>query len=88
MKLPGYTRCRRLYGYVSEIMLPLYCEYNGLKVRYEEWVPMVGDQAPSHQIKRAVIEMAKKGLYRLWKDEGIPDLAALRDGLKADQIMI
>lgn len=88
VKLPGYTRCRRLYGYVSEIMLPLYCQHKGLKVRYDDWVPMVGEKAEVSPFKRSVMDMLKRGLYHIWNDVGIPDLAALRDGLKADQIMI
>lgn len=44
VRLSGYSRARRLYGYLSEILLTVYIKHNGLKVKYDDVVPMIGDK--------------------------------------------
>lgn len=86
VKLPGYSRCRRLYGYVSEVMLPIYCMKNGLRVRYDDCVPMLGDVIESNRFSRWIHDLAMKVAYRVWKDDGLPEFDALLTGLKCDKI--
>ena len=86
VKLPGYCRCRRLYGYVSEVMLPIYCMKNGLRVRYDDCVPMLGDVIESNRFSRWIHDLAMKVAYRVWKDDGLPEFDALLTGLKLDKI--
>ena len=88
IKLPGYTRCRRLYGYMSEVMLPIYCAKNHLKIRYDDWGPMVGFQRQRSWLTTKVHELVKQGMYYIWKDDGIPNDEAYDVGLKADNIYI
>lgn len=88
VKLPGYSRCRRLYGYVSEVMLPIYCIKNDLRVRYDDIVPMVGSSNESNHCSKWIRDMVKKWIYCLWKDDGAPDFEALKTGLKCDKIDI
>lgn len=42
VRLSGYTRARRLYGYMAEMLLPIYFKVNNYTINYDECVPMVG----------------------------------------------
>ena len=42
VKLSGYTRMRRLYGYMAEMMLPMWCIYNNKKIISNKITPMIG----------------------------------------------
>lgn len=44
IKISGYTRAKRVYGYYAEYLLPIYCLYNKLHIRYSPVVSMVGEK--------------------------------------------
>ena len=88
VKLSGYTRCRRLYGYMAEIMLPIFCEKNNLKIKYDEWVPMVGEKNGTNKLKRKLRDYVVNMMYTFWKDSGVPDFQAIKVGLQMDGIYI
>jgi len=43
VKLSGYTRMRRIYGYFGEALLPIYCMANNLKIYFSHIVPIIGE---------------------------------------------
>lgn len=88
VRLSGYTRCRRLYGYMAEMMLPIYCYQNNLKVRYDEWVPNVGFKSKENNIKRSFYETVFRIMFKIWPDRDDGNWEALHVGLKADGIDI
>ena len=44
IKLSNYTRMRRIYGYLGEVLLPLWCKYQELRIRHEGVISMVGEK--------------------------------------------
>jgi hypothetical protein len=40
--LSPYTRQKRIFGYVGEFLLPIYCLHNNLKINYSPIVEMIG----------------------------------------------
>lgn len=42
IKLSGYTRMRRIYGYYGEALLPIYCIAHNMNIHYSRIVPMLG----------------------------------------------
>lgn len=42
IRLSGYTRMRRVYGYMAEMMLPMWCLYNNKKVITNKITSMIG----------------------------------------------
>lgn len=44
IRLSRYTRMRRVYGYIAEMLLPIWCTYNNLHVYYDDIVSMVGNK--------------------------------------------
>ena len=52
VKLSSYTRMRRVYGYISEAMLAIYCKHNNLKVTYRDVVSMIGEQPKKIKFRR------------------------------------
>ena len=51
VKLSGYTRARRVYGYFAEMLLPIYLITNKYKMKYDECVSMVGDRHKSEIVR-------------------------------------
>jgi len=45
VRLSGYTRARRIFGYFSEVLLPIYCIHNKLNIKTDYYTGMVGDRA-------------------------------------------
>ena len=85
--LSGYTRCRRLYGYMAEIMLPVFCQENHLRVRYDNWVPFVGEKA-NLTIKYKLSRTLRKLIFKIWPENSPMDIKAIKVGLMADGINI
>lgn len=44
VKLSNYTRMRRVYGYIGEVLLPLWCKCRELRIRYDGVIPMIGEK--------------------------------------------
>lgn len=42
LKPSGYTRQKRAYGYMSELLLPIWCIKNDMDIKYDNIVPMIG----------------------------------------------
>ena len=43
VKLSGYTRARRVYGYYGEYLFLLYAQYNKLNIKFDNCVSQVGE---------------------------------------------
>jgi hypothetical protein len=73
---------------MSEIMLPIYCDFNNLKVRYDEWVPNVGEKSKGNKLKRSLRNFIVNTMFRIWPDKIDGDWAAIQVGLKNDGIIL
>ena len=87
VRLSGYTRCRRLYGYMAEIMLPIFCQENNLRIRYDNWVPFVGEKSKS-SLKNIISCALRKFIFKIWPENTPLDINAVKVGLKNDGICI
>ena len=52
IRLSSYSRRRRVFGYLSEVLLSIYCKHNSLNVRYMDWVPMIGEQVSRPKLRK------------------------------------
>ena len=44
VRLSGYTRMKRIYGYMSEMMLPMWCKYHNKKIVTNKITSMLGEK--------------------------------------------
>lgn len=61
IKISGYTRAKRVYGYYAEYLLPIYCLYNKLHIRYSPVVSMVGEKE-----KRTMKVRVRNVIFKIW----------------------
>ncbi len=87
IKLSEYTRMKRLYGYVAEVLLPVYCLHNHLRIKYNPIVPMLGDSY-HWSLKKFCRSIYNTCLFHFtWKKENVIDNATAV-GLKNDGIIL
>jgi len=89
VRLSSYSRQRRLYGYLAEVMLAVYCHHNGLRVHYEPVVSMIGERS-KRGFYISLREAIKRKVYGVLYGAPfmIPDTNAVRLGLKNDKVEI
>lgn len=51
VRLSGYTRMRRVYGYMAEMMLPMWCHYYNKKIITNKITPMIGEKPYGYSSK-------------------------------------
>lgn len=54
IRLSGYSRARRLYGYYAEMLLPIYLKYNHKKIRFDNWSSMIEGKANNVTMKNII----------------------------------
>lgn len=56
VRLSGYTRMRRIYGYFSEVLLPIYVQHHHLKYKY---VPVIDFPGNKNSLKHSILRNMK-----------------------------
>ena len=51
VRLSGYTRMRRVYGYMAEMMLPMWCQYHNKRVITNRITSMIGEKPYEYNSK-------------------------------------
>lgn len=91
VKMSGYSRMRRLYGYISEVMLTIYAKHNSLRINY---IPMQQTNENGvfvQQLPANFISHTRYKFYDWFYSRGkftLGDVNAIRVGLKNDGIII
>lgn len=80
----GYTRQKRAYGYMSELLLPIWCIENGMTMKFENRVSMVG-----RKFKKSIKIRLKEFYFNVTHHLMYYDKLPLKDssmgvGLRAD----
>lgn len=88
VKLSGYSRARRIYGYFTEIMLLIYFKQNNMAVRYSPLVSMQGDKYRGNAILSWGFGVACYIHNKLFGSKIDVDIPAVIGGLKSDGINI
>lgn len=84
--LSGYTRMRRIYGYMAEMLLPIWCEHNKLHVRYDNIVPKLNDKAIKSW-KNPLRNIYNRFVFFLLKERLDLNIEAVKVGLRNDGII-
>lgn len=87
IKLSNYTRMRRVYGYVGEMLLPIWCKHNNLRIKYDYIVPMIGEKH-KNPIGMPLRKAYNKLTFSLVRQPILTDPAAVKVGLQNDGIII
>jgi len=86
VRLSPYTRTRRIFGYYAEMLLPIYCYHNNLKILYQSVVSKLGDKDNDNTVKQKIRILYNRIIFALSHPQkpycGIP----CRVGLKQDGI--
>lgn len=80
-----YSRGKRVMGYLSEVLLYLFSRLNGLKIHYENVVPMIGDRCKKVPLK-SLRESIRKFRFDFLSPESIFEDQAVIGGLHQDGI--
>lgn len=48
IKISEYTRLKRVFGYFGEVLLPIYCYHNKLKIKYDNIVNFIGESGKTN----------------------------------------
>lgn len=98
VRLSQYSRQRRLYGYFSEMLLPIYIEARHLRVKYDDMItyPETGEIWPTYTLKQRLrmiwsqlfLRMAHPHLLHKEPKEYQFDFNAVEVGMKQDGIII
>ena len=92
LKESGYSRLRRIYGYIGEYLLPLFCEINDLNVKRINVVQFTENQSGKfHNILHYMDNIRKNLVFFLLKyplKNFPPSMNAIRIGLINDGINI
>lgn len=88
IKLSGYTRMKRVYGYMAEMMLPIWCEYHKKKVMTNRITSMVGQ--PPYEYNSKLRDLYSSFLFsRLHNNISLaPEGDAVMVGFKNDGISL
>jgi len=81
IRLSGYTRMRRIYGYMAEMLLPIWCEHNKLHIRYDYIVPMLGEKTIKSW-KTPLRDMRNNFVFFLRREKLNLEVDSVRVGLK------
>lgn len=55
VRLSGYSRLKRIFGYFGEILLPIYSYHNNLKIKHENIVGFIGEKGKNRFSKSKYI---------------------------------
>lgn len=80
----GYTRLKRVFGYMAEALLNLYIEINGLKIKEMSLVNMIGDK--NAIMSSTLLQKLKTNIRFYTHPHNLTWDYALIAGLKADGI--
>lgn len=86
VRLSGYTRMRRIYGYMAEMLLPIYCIHNKLRIKYMPIVSMQNERKKK-EILRPLKNIYNNIVFWLLREKIVHSDAVLV-GLKNDNIPI
>lgn len=84
VRLSGYSRMQRLYGYIGEALLPIYALHHKWHIRYDNIVPMIGEKGKNNKIK----ELYNNFAFLISAEKIDPASDAVKLGLKNDGIII
>jgi hypothetical protein len=84
VKLSGYSRMRRLYGYIAEAMLPIYAIYHKWHIHYDKIVSMIGEKEKTNKIR----EFYNKFTFYISAQKVDLTYDAVKIGLKNDGIIV
>ena len=87
IKPSNYTRMKRVYGYISEVLLAIYCKHNHLKVTYRDVVPMIGEH-PKKIKFRKLKEIIRCLRFKILSQETHFSDPGVEVGFKTDGIEI
>lgn len=54
VRLSGYSRAKRLYGYYAEMLLPIYLKYNHKKIRFDNWCSTIEGKAEGVKMRNII----------------------------------
>jgi hypothetical protein len=84
VRLSGYTRARRIYGYYAEMLLPIFLQWKHKKIKYDDFVPQIGE-APS--IPKSRVRYLYNDIVNKLMRNGLDiDVEAVIVGFKSDGI--
>lgn len=88
IKISGYSRMKRIFGYFGENMLSLYCVFNNLKVKEYPLIDMIGSSniLLKPNLSKFFMDWIKFKVYKFVAGNYKWNYAAI-NGLKADGIM-
>lgn len=81
--LSGYSRMRRIYGYIAEVLLPVYSIHHKWHVHYDKVVPMLGEKEKVNKIR----ELYNKFAFFISAQKVDLTCDAVKIGLKNDGII-
>lgn len=67
VKLSGYTRMKRIYGYVGEMMLPMWCLYKKKKLVFNKVTSMIGQ--PSGPYSSIMRNTVRNILFKITREK-------------------
>lgn len=89
VRLSGYSRQRRIYGYYGEILMGIYCIHHHLRLKFYPVIDMIGNYNSINFYKRTCGNFYRNIIYKLRLNKTfIFDAPAVRIGLKNDGINI
>lgn len=91
ISLSNYTRLKRIYGYLAEYLLPIYCFHNKLRIKYEPIVSYIGEKASKTKRSHIIKTNIKYFINNYQKPQTIDSIIisqAVNVGLKNDNINI
>lgn len=86
IKVSPYTRLKRIYGYLAEVLLPIYCISNNIKIKYAA----VSDDTQNN-LRYSLKKIYLKSLFRLTNIKKATELnipSSTLVSLKSDNIII
>lgn len=93
VKLSSYTRLSRLYGFLSEYLLLIYCKQNNLKIKYTSVFPLkenldLDDKEGFSKVAKRFLTTILHDIMFLGcrKEKTIPVMETNINGFKADKI--
>lgn len=86
VRLSNYSRMRRLFGYLGEMLLPIWCTHNKLSICYDNIVPMIGDKYKPPFLM-PLRKLYNNLVFKMLRQKIFTDIKAVEVGLKNDGII-
>lgn len=90
VRLSGYTRMRRIYGYMAEMLLPIWCYHFHLKIKTDDITSMIGKKeiysslSPLKKIYRNIIFKLSRDKVHCAQDGDAYMVGFTNDGIVFD----